>query len=40
MAMGTTLTTSEQYFRMVFISDEKQKVQDSKEASNTFRKDK
>ena len=40
MGFGTTSTTSEQYFRMVFMSDEKHKVQDSNEASYTFRKDK
>ena len=39
MGMGTTLTTTEQYFRMFFMSDEKHKVQDSNEASYTFRKD-
>ena len=37
MGMGTT---SEKYFRMFFMSDEKHKVQDSNEASYTFRKDK
>ena len=40
MGMGTTLTTTEQYFRMFFMSVEKHKVQDSNEASYTFRKDK
>ena len=34
------LTTAEQYFRKFFKSDEKHKVQDSNEASYTFKKDK
>ena len=40
MEMGAPLTTSERYFGMFFMSGEKQKVQDSNEASYTFRKDK
>ena len=39
MGMGTALTTSEQNFRMFFKSDERHKVQNSNEASYTFRKD-
>ena len=35
----SSLTTSEQCFRMFFMSDEKRKEQDSNEASYTFRKD-
>ena len=35
----SSLTTSEQYFCMFFMSDEKRKEQDSNEASCTFRKD-
>ena len=40
MGMGTTSTTSEKYFRMIFISVKNHKVLDSNVASYTDKKDK